>query len=145
MPNLADSIREPGGPTSLSFAAIPDGAPVVRVGSALIGVQSTDVATDEYEWTTAPWLSITLEDTECDIIIPDESDVVSWPVGALRQVFKINTVNAQVVTLVPGENVSINGKTAGTSVALSGFSSIPDATTAARRILRTSATAYWIF
>lgn len=44
--NLADSIREPGGPTSLDFKAIPDGTLLKRDGSSVVGVDPGTITTE---------------------------------------------------------------------------------------------------
>lgn len=105
MPNLADQIREPGGPTSLTATAIPDGSVFERNGATFRGLSKVALSTAldvafltnvasaadaTYTWTTAPNVEVTHAAAKCVITVPAATDTTSWAVGEARRLAVAN-------------------------------------------------------
>lgn len=161
--NLADQIREPGGPTSLDIKAIPDGAIVQRSGSALVGTTPATLAAAlallsdavtvvpdaAYNWnSSALHIALSYALAAVDVSLPAESEVTLWVPGTPpRRVSKMNN-QAFGFNLLTSATCTINGAAADANM-----SPVPDSATSSSNfvlaqsvlVYRETATSWWVW
>lgn len=100
-----------------------------------------------YTWTTAKAVDVTQAGATCNITLPNETDLVSWPVGEARTLRKMNT-SANVIGITALTNVGYNLAAVNTAITtLVGSATAPGIATGVPvwTISRASATSYLIW
>jgi len=159
----SNGVRETGGPTTLPMGAVAEGDYMRRVSAAVVGQTPTALAaavasTNEaitpvsaatYSWdTTAKNLGVTYVTAQCDITLPDATQITNWvPGDPPRKLFKHNTTAFSVGLIAPA-NVAINGDTLGVDMTtIPGFNADPSATVLAPwcYVYRATAASFYVF
>lgn len=108
---------------------------------------AADASATTYVWTTAPVVGVSQAGATCNITLPNETDLVSFPVGEARTLFKNNT-SVNVIGFVALTNVSFNLAAVNTAITtLIGSATVPGIATGLPiwTIYRASATSYLFF
>lgn len=147
---LATAIQSPNqGPFAIPNANRLTLADLLRTwgiagpNSGLVG----DASGATYTWTTAKVVGVSHAAATCNITLPNETDLTSWPVGEARTLLKTNT-SANVIGFVALTNVAFNLAAVNTAITtLIGSATVPGVATGFPRwtVYRASATAYYFF
>lgn len=106
-----------------------------------------DASAATYTWTTAKVVGVSHAAATCNITLPNETDLTSWPVGEARTLLKTNT-SVNVIGFVALTNVAFNLAAVNTAITtLINSAVVPGIATRfpVWTVWRPSATAYYFF
>ncbi len=156
-------LTELGGPTALTMGPVSASTMLGRFGTAINGISFevlasfikpfleaitvVDAATKSWN-TTEVNLGVTYVTAQCDITLPDATQITNWvPGDPPRKLYKLNSTAFSVGLIAPAD-VAINGDTLGVDMTtIPGFDADPSATVMAPwcYVYRATAASFYVF